>query len=384
MKILVSGAGIAGLASAIQLGSRGHDVTVVEYGRDLRLTGTPIDIRGDAVAAVADLGLLEEIQRRRVRMSERTWFVDSQGDPVAPLPLAQISDSADDIELLREDLVRVLADALPATARIRFGDSIAALTDDGAENGPGGGVEVRFASGRTGRYDLVVGADGQHSAVRRLVFGTEADHQRHLGVYFALADHPRESQTEGANAVYNVPGRMAGLFRYGGKAVAVFQFRSDPIAFDHRDLAAQKRILTDAFAGHTSWRIPELLDAARADPALYFTSAAQIHLPSWHRGRVVLVGDAGYCPAFLSGRGTSLALTGARFLAEELQRSGGDPAAAFARYEARQRPYVSFAQGRAESGRDRMLPPTWSAIAARNAALRASAAAPVPPAGGNA
>ncbi|CAM5689317.1 FAD-dependent monooxygenase [Streptomyces purpurascens] len=367
MNILVSGAGIAGLACARELGTRGHAVTVVEYARHLRLTGTPIDIRGDAIEAVDRMGLLARIQNQRVRMSELTQFVDSAGEPVARIPLAEISDSDDDIELLREDLVRILAEALPDTAAIRFGDSIETLTD----NGVNGGVDVRFASGRTGRYDLVLGADGQHSAVRRLVFGPEEDHLRHLGVYFALADHPGEARSEGANSIYNVPGRMTGIFRYSGKAVAVFQFRSEPIDYDHRDLDAQKKILIDAFAGHRSWRIPELLDAARADPGFFFTSASQIHLPSWHRGRVALVGDAGYSPAFLSGRGTSLALTGARFLAEELERCGNDHTAAFARYEARQRPYVTFAQDRVYSGRDRMLPTTWAAIAARNEALQA-------------
>ncbi len=368
MNILVSGAGIAGLACALELGTRGHNITVVEYARHLRLTGTPIDIRGDAIEAADRMGLLAKIRKQRVRMSELTQFVDSGGEPVARIPMAEVSDSDDDIELLREDLVRILADALPDTAAIRFGDSIETLTDGGVD---GGGVDVRFASGRTGRYDLVLGADGQHSAVRRLVFGPEEDYLRHLGVYFALADHPGEAQSEGANSIYNVPGRMAGIFRYKGKAVAVFQFRSEAIDYDHRDLDAQKKILIDAFAGYRSWRIPELLDVARADPGFFFTSASQIHLPSWHRGRVVLVGDAGYSPAFLSGRGTSLALTGARFLAEELERSGKeDHTAAFARYEARQRPYVTFAQNRVYSGRDRMLPTTWAAIGARNKALQ--------------
>jgi 2-polyprenyl-6-methoxyphenol hydroxylase-like FAD-dependent oxidoreductase len=366
VNILVSGAGIAGLACALELSTRGHDVTVVEYARSLRLTGTPIDIRGDAIETVDRMGLLAKVQKQRVRMSELTQFVDSGGEPVARIPMAEISDSDDDIELLREDLVRILADALPDAAAIRFGDSIETLTDGGVD----GGVDVRFASGRTGRYDLVLGADGQHSAVRRLVFGPEEDYLRHLGVYFALADHPAEAQSEGANSIYNVPRRMAGIFRYKGKAVAVFQFRSEPIDYDHHDLDAQKKILIDAFAGYRSWRIPELLDAARADPGFFFTSASQIHLPSWHRGRVALVGDAGYSPAFLSGRGTSLALTGARFLAEELERCGNDHTAAFARYEARQRPYVTFAQDRVYSGRDRMLPNTWAAIDARNRALK--------------
>ncbi|MGR4848989.1 FAD-dependent monooxygenase [Streptomyces sp. LARHCF252] len=373
MNILVSGAGIAGLACARELGTRGHAVTVVEYARHLRLTGTPIDIRGDAIEAVDRMGLLAKIQKQRVRMSELTQFVDSAGEPVARIPLAEINDSDDDIELLREDLVRILAETLPDSVVIRFGDSMEALTDPGVN---GGGVDVRFASGRTGRYDLVLGADGQHSAVRRLVFGPEEDYLRHLGVYFALADLPGEARSEGTNSIYNVPDRMAGIFRYNGKAVAVFQFRSEPIGYDHHDLGAQKKILIDAFAGYRSWRIPELLDAARADPGFFFTSASQIHLPSWHRGRVALVGDAGYGPAFLSGRGTSLALTGARFLAEELERCGNDHTAAFARYEALQRPYVSFAQDRVHSGRDRMLPSTWAAIAARNEALQAMRTTP--------
>jgi 2-polyprenyl-6-methoxyphenol hydroxylase-like FAD-dependent oxidoreductase len=98
-------------------------------------------------------------------------------------------------------------------------------------------------------------------------------------------------------------------------------------------------------------------------------------MPSWHHGRVALVGDAGYCAAFLSGRGTSLALTGAWFLAEELERCGADHTAAFARYEARQRPYVTAAQERVEEGRDRQTPLTWEAIEARNEALRAASTA---------
>ncbi|UNS97892.1 FAD-dependent monooxygenase [Streptomyces tubbatahanensis] len=383
MKILVSGAGVAGLACARELGTRGHDVTVVEYARHLRLTGTPIDIRGDAIEAADRMGLLARIRERRVRMSELTQFVDGAGEPVARMPMAEVSDSDDDVELLREDLLRILAHALPDTAAIRFGDSIEALTDSGDETTGGGdggaedgrgGVDVRFASGRTGRYDLVIGADGQHSAVRALVFGPEEDYLRHLGVYFALAEHPGGTRSESTNSIYNVPRRMAGVFRYGGRTVAVFQFRSEALDYDHRDQAAQKRILLDAFAGYRSWRIPELLDAALADPGFFFTSASQIHLPSWHRGRVVLVGDAGYSPAFLSGRGTSLALTGARFLAEELERCGDDHTAAYPRYETRQRPYVTFAQDRVHSGRDRMLPTTWAAIAARNEALRASGA----------
>jgi 2-polyprenyl-6-methoxyphenol hydroxylase-like FAD-dependent oxidoreductase len=369
MKILVSGAGVAGLASALDLGARGHDVTVVEYGPHLRTTGTPIDIRGDAIDVVDRMGLLPRIREHRIRMSELLQFVDSDGEPVARIPMAQVSDSDDDIEIVREDLVRILADAVPAATTIRFGDSVDSLTDDGD------GVEVTFRSGSAGRYDLVIGADGQHSAVRRLVFGPERDYLRHLGVYIALADLPGEARTDRTSSLYNVPGAMAGIARYKDKAVATFTFRSQPLDYDHHDLDAQKKILGDVYSGHTSWKIPQLLEAALADPEFYLDSASQIHMPSWHRGRVALVGDAGYCAAFLSGRGTSLALTGAWFLAEELDRPGADHTAAFERYEARQRPYVTFAQERVGQGRDRLVPATQEAIDARNELLRAASTA---------
>ncbi|TQM11433.1 FAD-dependent monooxygenase [Pseudonocardia kunmingensis] len=363
MKILVSGAGVAGLACALDLGTRGHDITVVEHAQHLRLKGTPIDVRGDAIDVVDRMGLLAEIRKHRVRMSEANRFVDADGEPVARIPMAAVSDSDDDIEIVRADLMRILADALPDTATIRFGDSVESLTDDGD------GVDVEFRSGRTERYDLVLGADGQHSAVRRLVFGPEEDYRRFLGVYVALATLPGEAAPDGVT-LHNVPGRMVGIARFKGAALASFTFRSEWLDHDHRDLDAQKRILVDAFAGHTSWKIPQLLDAARADPELFFDSASQIHMPSWHRGRVALVGDAGYCAAFLSGRGTSLALTGAWFLAEELERCGTDHTAALARYEARQRPHVTAAQARVDQGRERQLPLTWEAIEARNARLR--------------
>ncbi|MFB1298164.1 FAD-dependent monooxygenase [Mycobacterium sp. pW049] len=181
MDILVSGAGIAGLACALELGTRGHAVTVVESAPHLRTAGTPIDIRGDAIGIAEKMGLLASIEARRIRMSEQTQFVDSSGEPVAALPVTEIGDSDDDIELLREDLLHILAGAVPDSVTVRFGDSIRALSEDGA---------AQLSSGHTGHYDVVIGADGQHSAVRRMVFGPDSRYTKHLGVYFALARTP--------------------------------------------------------------------------------------------------------------------------------------------------------------------------------------------------
>jgi 2-polyprenyl-6-methoxyphenol hydroxylase-like FAD-dependent oxidoreductase len=367
MNILVSGAGVAGLAQALALGARGHRITVIERSGHFRVNGSPIDIRGDALGIAAQLGLLDRIREQRVHMTEESVFVDSAGEPIVPLPVGETSDSADDVEIAREDLAHLLADALSAETTVRFHDSVAELDDDGD------GVDVRFASGAAARFDLVIGADGLHSAVRRLAFGPERDYSKYLGCYVALSDLPAsEARGERINPIYNFPGHLAGITRYRDKALAVFMFRSEPLDYDHHDLDAQKKLLTDAFAGHREWKIPELLDAACADPELYFDSASQIRMPTWHAGRVVLVGDAAHAASGLSGRGTSLALTGTWFLAEELDRADGDHTAAFERYEARQRPYVDRGQASVGDGADLIVPATAVAITARNARLLAA------------
>lgn len=363
MRILVSGGGVAGLSAGIDLGIDGHDVTIVERSNHLRVNGSPIDIRGESIGVAASMGVLDAILTHRIDMSARITFVDASGQIVAGLPADEVGDSADDVEIPREDLVTILRSALPTTTSLTFGESIEDLHDDGT------GVDVRFASGAHDRYDLVVGADGMHSATRRLAFGPEHRFLCHLGFYTAIAQLPPRAADE-PNSMFNVPGRMVGVTGCGTKALGVFVFRSPWIDYDHRDLGAQKQILSDAYAGHLGWRVGELLAAALDDPQLYFDSVSQIEMPTWHHGRVVLVGDAAYCASPLAGRGTSLALTGAWSLAEALRRHGRDLDRAFARYERLQRPRALRAQATAAPGGDVLAPATQEGIDARNERLR--------------
>ncbi|WP_445169940.1 FAD-dependent monooxygenase [Mycolicibacterium sp. Dal123E01] len=368
MRILVSGAGMAGLSAGITLGAAGHEVSIVERATHLRVNGSPIDIRGDALSVADKMGVLDAIRAHRVDMSERVQFVDAAGRTLVELPDSEFNDSIDDTEIPREDLARVLRDALDPATTLTFGESIAELRDDGD------GVDVRFASGEQQRYGIVVGADGIHSATRGLVFGPESQFLHHLGLYVALAQLPNYAQPDRRNPMYNTPGQLAGIAAYRDKALAVLMFRSSWIDYDYHDPAAQKQILLDAFADHREWKIPELLDAAVSDPELYFDSVSQIHLPVWHRGRVVLVGDAAYCASPLSGRGTSLAMTGAWLLAEALRDHTDDIAAAFDQYQHEQLPHVTYAQGTAAPGGDLLIPATEQEIDARNSRLSALSA----------
>ncbi|MGV9802879.1 FAD-dependent monooxygenase [Mycobacterium sp. NPDC003449] len=363
MRILVSGAGMAGLSAGINLGNAGHDVTIVERAQHLRVNGSPIDIRGESLAVARRMGILDEIRARQVDMTARGCFVDENGERLADLPVAEFSDAADDTEIPREDLAHVLRQALGPSVALTFGESIGELHDDGRS------VDVLFASGERARYDLVVGADGLHSATRRLIFGPERQYLRHLGFYTALANLPRYPATGAPNPLYNFPGHLAGIVTYRDVALAVLTFRSPWIDYDYQDLDAQKRILTGEFGRHARWRVPELLEQACRDPELYFDSVSQIDMPTWHRGRVVLVGDAAHCASPMSGRGTSLALTGTWLLAKALSENPDDLDAAFAQYERDQRPHVTYAQGTAGVGGDRLVPATQEAIDARNRML---------------
>ena len=163
---------------------------------------------------------------------------------------------------------------------------------------------------------------------------------------------------------------MIGITSYDDVSLGVLNFRSPWIDYDYRDLEAQKQIVIEAFAGHDEWRVPEILDSVRADPDLYFDSMSQIHMDTWHRGRVVLVGDAAHCASGLSGRGTSLAITGTWLLAQALRAHRGDLEAAFEEYETRQRPYVFRAQASAGPGGDLIVPATQHDLDVRNARLR--------------
>jgi 2-polyprenyl-6-methoxyphenol hydroxylase-like FAD-dependent oxidoreductase len=370
MRILISGAGIAGLSAAIDLGADGHDVTIVERANHLRVNGSPIDIRGDVAIGVAEkMGVLAEIHDRRVDMSERVQFVDGNGTVVAEPPFEVINDSTDDVEIPREDLTNILYNHLGPSVELRFEESIAELEHDDR------GVDIQFASGARDGYDLVVGADGMHSAVRRLTFGPEQQFLRHLGFYIALAALPDYSPDGRNNPMYNFPGHLTGIAAYNDKALAVFMFRSPWIDYDYHDLDAQKRILADAFAGHDKWRVPELIDAAVRDPELYFDSVSQIEMPTWHRGRIVLVGDAAHCSSNLTGRGTSLALTGTWFLARALRDHPGDLAQAWEQYDRDQRPHATRIQAMAAPGGERLVPATQEEIDARNRSFSAASGA---------
>ncbi|MFI8521369.1 FAD-dependent monooxygenase [Streptomyces sp. NPDC085481] len=340
--VLISGASIAGPALALWLHRYGFAPTVVERAPELRTGGYKVDLRGGAIEICRRMGILDEVRAHSTDMDGGS-YVDSRGRTVGELP-AEIFGGREeqDDEIMRGDLARILYERTRDDVEYLFGDSIAALDDDGD------GVDVTFESGNRRRFDLVVGADGLHSNTRRLVFGDERRFKRHLGAYISIFTAPNRLGLTRWETYHARPDKLISVYSTAGEgahtAKNCFVFAAPAeLTYDHRDTDAQKRLLADAFAGD-DWEIPRLIaDSAHADD-FYFDSVATIEMDRWSRGRVVLLGDAAHCTSPASGQGTGLALTGAYVLAGELAAAGGDHAAAFAAYEEVMRPGVELNQ----------------------------------------
>jgi 2-polyprenyl-6-methoxyphenol hydroxylase-like FAD-dependent oxidoreductase len=334
MRILISGASVAGPVLAYWLTRRGFDVTVVERAPALRKTGGhAVDLFRPAMEISERMGVLSRIEAHATGTTvlnvHRSWA--SRPARIDYLKLiGAVSDRH--VEIMRDDLSEIYYDASRDDAEYVFGDEITTITADG---------DVEFAHGAARTFDLVVGADGLHSGVRRLVFGDEIP-ELFLGGYLSVVSVPKSLARDGEMDGYFEPGRVAMVYTadHLDDARAVFIFRPrTPLDYDHRDLPRQKTQLRSAFDG-ISGQVDRWLDEVEHTPTFYFDAITQLQMTSWSRGRVTLVGDAGYCPGPAVGGSTSLAVYGAYVLAGEIARSRGDHAAAFARYEQTMMPSV--------------------------------------------
>lgn len=340
-EVLVSGASVAGAATAFWLGRHGFSVTVVERHRGPRPGGQAIDVRGPALTVLERMGLLGAAQKRRTQI-QGSSVVDRDGNELSrdteSTPTGGPIDSPN-IELLRDDLVELLYGASQWTAEYLFDDTTTAVQDDGAA------VHVTFERAAPRSFDLVIGADGLHSNVRRLVFGPEEDYIERLGTHAAIFTVPNFLDLDYWQMWHYGDATMAGVYsaRNNAEARAMVGFMDTDLRIDYRDTEAQLAELERRMAGD-GWVRPQLLEYMRTAPDFYFDEMSQIKMDRWSRGRVALVGDAGYCCSPLSGQGTSVALLGAYILAGELKAAsqGGtvDYEAGFANYHGEFSDYV--------------------------------------------
>jgi 2-polyprenyl-6-methoxyphenol hydroxylase-like FAD-dependent oxidoreductase len=360
LDILIVGAGVGGpaLAALLQGSDHRHNITVVERSSSLRVAGQQIDLKAQGIPIMRKMSLLDTIKSHCIA-EYGMMLVDGNGRPLMQFNVNDSNKGAiarsvtSEYEIMRGDLVKVMyeaglnqrADMMKDTGKeggltYEFGKTITELTqsDDG--------VNVTFSDGQKRRYDIVAGADGQGSPTRRLAFGQAISDEafRSLGTQSAFYSIPRvEGEGEIAKA-YIAPGRRGIMTRTGDRPVTqVFLFSmnsSERLKKVMREpIEKQKEAWAETFRG-AGWHTPQFLSGLKTCNDFYTCELAQVKLKQLYKGRVVLIGDAGYCPSVLTGMGTTASLVGAYVLAGELARHGNDVGTALKAYETVMQPPI--------------------------------------------
>ncbi|HEY1959873.1 MAG TPA: FAD-binding domain [Polyangiaceae bacterium] len=365
MKILVSGLGIAGPCVAYWLERHGHAVTIVERAPKLRTGGYVVDFWGAAFDVADRMGVASQILAKGYKVQELRE-VGRNGKRVSGLDVAVFDRLADGrfTSVARADVSAVLCAALGGRVETVFGDEIEALEDDGAC------VHVRFTRAPPRDFDLVIGADGLHSRVRRLAFGEHERFEHYLGLKvaaFAVEGYrPRDELTY---VVHTGVGQQVARFAMRDDRTMFLFIFADATREIPDDPRAQRAMLRTHFED-SGWECRAILDALETSNELYIDRVSQIRMDRWTRGRVALVGDAAHCISLLGGQGTALAMIGAYILASEIDRAGDDHDRAFARYEQRLQDFIRAKQKGAARFASFFAPRSSTALFVRNQVMK--------------
>jgi 2-polyprenyl-6-methoxyphenol hydroxylase-like FAD-dependent oxidoreductase len=338
MKVLISGAGPAGLTAAYWLKRYGYNPTIVERAPSLLVGGYKIDVRGAALQVIKQMGIHDAVVAARTDM-QGAQLVDKEGNVLERMSGDEFGHRVGgDLEIVRGTLCQILRDHL-GEVELLFGDSIQGITQSSNN------AQVQFTKNGMREFDCVIGADGLHSNVRRIAFGEESRFLRDLGFYLCVYSVPNYLKLDRMEIQYSEIGRIAAIWssRSDANAKACFGFAAPSLQIGLHDRLQQQQALKTVYEG-IGWEVPRLLEMMPTASDWYFDMAAQIDMPRWSQGRVVLVGDAAYCASPMSGQGTSIALIGAYVLAGELAAASGALLPAFAEYESVMRPFVEANQ----------------------------------------
>ncbi|MBS0579661.1 MAG: FAD-binding domain [Proteobacteria bacterium] len=372
-RILISGAGIAGPCLAYWLQRFGFEPVLIERAPALRTGGYIIDFWGLGFDVAEKMGLVPALRRDSCQIDD-VRIVDVKGRKTGGFSVRAFSALAKGryLSILRSDLSRLIFACLGRRTRTMFGDTITGIYQDAT------GVDVTFQAAPPERFDLVIGAGGLHSPVRRLVFGPREWFEKYLGYYiasFSVENYPRRDAH--TYVTYSAPGLQVSRYSLrDGRTVFLLAFASAArLPLPAHDLTAQKDALRRSFRW-AGWECREILDALDGCEELYFDSVSQIRMQSWQEGRIALVGDACFCPSLLAGQGSALAMAAAYILAGELARTDGDYRLAFPAYEHLLQPLLVRKQRAAESFARSFVPQTELGILMRNSVTRLMAFAP--------
>lgn len=367
MAVLISGVGIAGPALAYWLSVYGLKATLIERAPHLRTGGYALDFWGRGYDVAERMGILPGIRRDGYDVKELR-LVNARGKRIGgfKVDVFRAATQGRYVSIPRGDLAKNIYQKVEGRCETIFGDSITGIKQDAD------GVDVTFKQAPPRRFDVVIGADGLHSVVRKLVFGNQDRFEKFLGYLvaaFEVTGYPQRD--EDVYVSYTTPGKQVARFSMrNNRTMFLFVFTDEKGIFNPDDNKACKEILREKF-GNMGWECPQILAAMESCDELYFDRVSQIRMETWSRGRVGLVGDAAFCPSFLAGQGSALAMIAAYVLAGELGRPNASPEEAFKRYEAQLHPFMLAKQNAAEKFAGSFAPGTRLGLFLRNQITRA-------------
>lgn len=357
-EILISGAGISGLTLAYWLQNRGFSPTIVEKKPDIHERGYMIDFYGSGFDVAEKMNLIPQLQTKSSQYPvSKLTFVDNKGKPRAVLDVEKFRELLKHryFPLMRGDLEQVIYESVKDVVPVRFGTSIDQL------NIRPDGVDVELSDGKDEGYDLVLGADGIHSNVRKLVWGDESQFSHFLGFYVACSIVDNFFGTPDVFYGYFEPKVQTTVYSIGNNQLATFfAFKSEPLNIQSRD--EQMDVLIKRF-GNLGWVVPRLVEETKQSGDFFFDAVAQIQLDNWYKDRVALAGDACQCLTLLAGQGASMGMAGAYLLADELHKADGEYKAAFPAYQERLKPEIQRRQKEARGLVGSFVPENNFAIA---------------------
>ncbi|MFF0142269.1 FAD-dependent monooxygenase [Streptomyces sp. NPDC005227] len=346
LKVLICGGGVAGQALGFWLARGGHRVTVAERFPALRATGAQVDLRGQGIDAVERMGLLDTVRSKLVDECG-VAFVNARGKARATI-MANTSGHGrqtltSEYEIMRGDLVRILHDAVKDDVDYVFGRGVERFEQ--AEKK----VVAQFSDGSSGEYDLLVGADGQGSRIRRAILPTASPEPYwRVGIHMAYWFVPRIASDTNIRDTYNAPGGRMIMRRSHNptetQVYFVLREESEEASAVHREPAErQQEFWADRFRD-AGWQTERFIDGMRTAESFHSQEVVQVRTDTWSKGHVVLAGDAAHCASPYSGMGVSGGLVGAYVLAGEINRRPHDLPTALATYDATLRPFVDEIQ----------------------------------------